>query len=39
MALEPTDAAPAATTTKIKLDPPEALQAVPIHEASGLVPL
>ena len=43
MALEPTpQAAPetaAPTATKIKLDPPEALQAVPIHEASGLVPL
>ncbi|MES2905392.1 MAG: toxic anion resistance protein, partial [Pseudomonadota bacterium] len=37
MALEPT--APTATATKIKLDPPEALQAVSIHEASGLVPL
>ena len=34
MAIEPTE-----TTTKIKLDPPEALQAVPIHAASGLVPL
>ena len=39
MALEPTSQATAATATKIKLDPPEALQAVPIHEASGLVPL
>ena len=28
-----------ATTTKIKLDPPEALQPITIHEASGLVPL
>src|SRR3954451_16300980 len=27
------------TATKLKLDPPEALQAVPIAEASGLVPL
>ena len=27
------------TTTKIKLDPPEALQPITIHEASGLVPL
>mgnify|MGYP003295916283 FL=1 len=41
MALEPT--APATvdtpTATKIKLDPPDALQAVPVSEASGLVPL
>ena len=28
-----------ATTTKIKLDPPEALQPIAIHDASGLVPL
>ena len=28
-----------ATATKIKLDPPEALQPVAIHEAAGLVPL
>ena len=27
------------TATKIKLEPPEALQAIPVHEASGLVPL
>ena len=27
------------TKTKLKLDPPEALQAVPIAEAAGLVPL
>jgi uncharacterized protein YaaN involved in tellurite resistance len=27
------------TTTKLKLDPPDALQPVPIAEASGLVPL
>jgi len=37
MALEPQTET--ATATKIKLDPPEALQAVPINEASGLVPL
>src|SRR5262245_13476553 len=28
-----------ATATKIKLEPPEALQPMPVHEASGLVPL
>src|SRR6478736_9860789 len=28
-----------ATATKIKLDPPEALQPIAVHEASGLVPL
>ncbi|MEO7655143.1 MAG: toxic anion resistance protein [Sphingomicrobium sp.] len=28
-----------APATKLKLDPPDALQAVPVHEASGLVPL
>ena len=39
MALEPTQQAAVETATKIKLDPPEALRAVPIHEASGLVPL
>ena len=41
MALEPTTETKVETetTTRIKLDPPEALQAVPIHEASGLVPL
>src|SRR5690242_16564681 len=27
------------TTTKIKLEAPEALQAIPVHEAAGLVPL
>ena len=27
------------TKTKLKLDPPEALQPVPIAEAAGLVPL
>ena len=30
---------PTATATKIKLEPPEALQAITVHEASGLVPL
>ncbi|MCY7279476.1 MAG: toxic anion resistance protein, partial [Sphingomonas bacterium] len=43
MALEPTPQASgdtaASTATKIKLDPPEALQAIPINQASGLVPL
>ena len=41
MALEPT-AEPSVdtpTATKIKLEAPDALQAVPVHEASGLVPL
>ncbi|MBA3667747.1 MAG: toxic anion resistance protein [Sphingomonas sp.] len=28
-----------ATATKIKLDPPDALQPIAVHEASGLVPL
>ncbi len=37
MATEP--AAETTTATKLKLDPPEALQAVPAAEASGLVPL
>ena len=31
--------APAPTTTKIKLDPPDALQPVPVDQAAGLVPL
>jgi len=35
MAIEPATE----TATKIKLDPPEALRAIPINEASGLVPL
>ena len=40
MATEPADAATAtATTTKLKLDPPDALQPVAPAEASGLVPL
>ncbi len=30
---------PTTTTTKIKLEAPDALQAVPVHEAAGLVPL
>ena len=30
---------PTATATKIKLEPPEALQAITVHEAAGLVPL
>ena len=38
MATDPTQTA-APTATKIKLEPPEALQAIPVHEASGLVPL
>ena len=41
MASDPQSAAATetATATKIKLEPPEALQAIPVHEASGLVPL
>jgi uncharacterized protein YaaN involved in tellurite resistance len=41
MATEPgtAPAAETATTTKLKLDPPEALQPIPTAEASGLVPL
>src|SRR5919107_484346 len=41
MATEPsTDTAtPASSATKLKLDPPEALQPVPVAEAAGLVPL
>src|SRR5436305_3439591 len=41
MATQPeTDtAAPPSSTTKLKLDPPEALQPVALSEASGLVPL
>ena len=30
---------PTATATKIKLEPPEALQAITVHDAAGLVPL
>jgi hypothetical protein len=37
MASEP--ATETKTATKLKLDPPEALQPVAVHEASGLVPL
>ena len=40
MATEPgTATAETATATKLKLDPPEALQPIPTAEASGLVPL
>ncbi|HEX6661440.1 MAG TPA: toxic anion resistance protein, partial [Sphingomicrobium sp.] len=39
MATEPATETDAATKTKLKLDPPEALQPVPAAEASGLVPL
>ena len=41
MALEPSveTSVDTPTATKIKLEPPDALQAVPVHEASGLVPL
>ncbi len=41
MAIEPSveTSVDTPTATKIKLDPPGALQAVPVHEASGLVPL
>ena len=41
MASDPQSAtAPATeTATKIKLDPPEALKPLAVHEASGLVPL
>ncbi|WP_294122445.1 toxic anion resistance protein [Sphingomonas sp.] len=41
MASDPQSAAASTTetATKIKLEPPEALQAIPVHEASGLVPL
>src|SRR3954470_2552628 len=38
MATEP-ETATAATATKLKLDPPDALQPVPAAEAAGLVPL
>ena len=37
MASEP--ATETKTTTKLKLDPPEALQPIAVHEAAGLVPL
>ena len=41
MASEPEGptAATTATATKIKLEPPEALQSITVQEASGLVPL
>jgi len=39
MASDPSTTSETATATKIKLEPPEALQAIPVHEASGLVPL
>jgi len=41
MATEPAPEAVAATgtATKLKLDPPDALQPVPVAEAAGLVPL
>ena len=37
MASEP--ASETKTATKLKLDPPEALQPIAVHEAAGLVPL
>ena len=39
MASEPGTATETATATKLKLDPPEALQPIATAEASGLVPL
>ena len=39
MATEPETATPTGTATKLKLDPPDALQPVPPAEAAGLVPL
>src|SRR3954452_23037690 len=39
MATEPAPETTTATATKLKLDAPEALQAVPPSEAAGLVPL
>jgi uncharacterized protein YaaN involved in tellurite resistance len=39
MASDPSTTAATETATKIKLEPPEALQPVPVQEASGLVPL
>ena len=39
MASDPSTTTETATATKIKLEPPEALQPVAVHEASGLVPL
>ena len=39
MAIDPAGEAETATKTKLKLDPPDALQPVPPTEAAGLVPL
>jgi uncharacterized protein YaaN involved in tellurite resistance len=39
MASDPSTSSDTATATKIKLEPPAALQPVAVHEASGLVPL
>jgi hypothetical protein len=39
MATEPASEAETSTKTKLKLDPPEALQPVALSEAAGLVPL
>jgi uncharacterized protein YaaN involved in tellurite resistance len=39
MATEPASETNSATKTKLKLDPPEALQPMPAAEAAGLVPL
>ena len=39
MATEPETATAASSATKLKLDPPDALQPVPAAEAAGLVPL
>src|SRR2546423_2047472 len=39
MATEPAQDTATGTATKLKLDPPEALQPVPVAEAAGLVPL
>src|SRR4051794_36895416 len=39
MATEPAAETATQTATKLKLDPPEALQPVPTAEAAGLVPL
>jgi len=39
MATDPATGTETATKTKLKLDPPEALQPISVHEAAGLVPL
>src|SRR5689334_21759472 len=39
MATDPATGTETATKTKLKLDPPEALQPIAVHEAAGLVPL